>query len=138
MLNIFEYLHIFSKEKKLPYNGRGVFSAISATSWCLYVIAVILIISSLSYLYFERKRRNTNQLRLRGIRQLIEKPPQKRRPGAVAREREVFRNVLKTAHTYIYPNNEETKKCVVRQTRSGTIYGKFLDTKFKKAENKSE
>ncbi|XP_055846881.1 uncharacterized protein LOC129912594 [Episyrphus balteatus] len=141
MLNIFHLFPIFHKEEKKTYEN-GVFRfaddilkiTLSGTTWCLFVIAILLIASCLSYLYFGRKKRHENLQRMRDIQHLIERTPQKRRPGAVTREREVFRNVLNTAHSYIYPEDENLK-CVIRQTRSGTIYGSFMEAKDNKAES---
>lgn len=56
---------------------------------------------------------------------LFNSPPQKRRPGAIARNHEIYRTVMGKVKEYIEPNINQT--CVFRQTRSGTIYGQVVD-----------
>lgn len=56
--------------------------------------------------------------------------PQRRRPGAVYRDHEIFRNAIKTVHQYIEPPEKldsKRKSCVLKRTRSGLIYGSFSD-----------
>ena len=61
----------------------------------------------------------------------IRRTPQRRRPGAIYRDHEIFRNAIRTVRQYIGPselNGSKGKPCVLKRTRSGLIYGSFSDT----------
>lgn len=57
--------------------------------------------------------------------------PQRRRPGAIYRDHEIFRNALRTVQQYIGPNERQgsgnVKSYVLKKTRSGLVYGSFSD-----------
>lgn len=59
-----------------------------------------------------------------------QRAPQKRRPGAVYRDREIYRSVMEKVREAEVSDVSNTKdECIFRQTRSGTIYGQYSNLK---------
>ncbi|XP_017493987.1 PREDICTED: uncharacterized protein LOC108382101 [Rhagoletis zephyria] len=98
-------------------------------SWFIYVTAALLISCCIYYYAYDCKRRLELRRRRREVQRTNERVPQRRRPGAAYRDHEIFRNVLRTVRQYIGHSEDknQTKPYMLRRTRSGAVYGRFVD-----------
>ncbi|XP_053955415.1 uncharacterized protein LOC128861353 [Anastrepha ludens] len=98
-------------------------------SWFVYVTAVLLIGCCMYYYIYDCKRRLDLRRRRQEVQRANDRVPQRRRPGAVYRDHEIFRNVMRTVRQYIGHSKEknQAEPYVLRRTRSGAIYGRFAD-----------
>ncbi|CAD7004932.1 unnamed protein product [Ceratitis capitata] len=98
-------------------------------SWFVYAIAALLISCCIYYYIYDCKRRLELRRRRQEVQRANERAPQRRRPGAVYRDHEIFRNVMRTVRQYIGHSDDknQNKPYVLRRTRSGAIYGRFAD-----------
>ncbi|KAM7356125.1 uncharacterized protein ACRADG_001966 [Cochliomyia hominivorax] len=99
-------------------------------SWFVYVAAGLLILFCIFYYIYDCKRRLDFRRRRENFQRANERIPQRRRPGAIYRDHEIFRNAIKTVQQYIGPNEKQGsqgKSYVLKKTRSGLIYGSFSD-----------
>ncbi|XP_065362437.1 uncharacterized protein LOC135955935 [Calliphora vicina] len=97
-------------------------------SWFVYAIAGILMLCSFYCYIYNCKRRLDLRRRRESIQRGNERIPQRRRPGAVHRDREIFRNAIKAVRQYVGPNENQGpkgKSYVLKRTRSGVIYGNY-------------
>ncbi|CAD7082666.1 unnamed protein product [Hermetia illucens] len=129
---MFHWMNFRSEPKKATVTEQAFeiinifFRRFFATgSWFLYFLALLFLIVGVVYFFIDEARKRSLLERRREIRRSHERPPQKRRPGAIARNHEIYRTVMGKVKEYIEPNINQT--CVFRQTRSGTIYGQVVD-----------
>ncbi|XP_011183687.1 uncharacterized protein LOC105212966 isoform X2 [Zeugodacus cucurbitae] len=100
---------------------------LNSCSWFVYAIAAFLISCCIYYYVYDCKRRLELRRRRQEVQRANERVPQRRRPGAIYRDHEIFRNVMRTVRQYIghTEDKNQTKPYVLRRTRSGAIYGRF-------------
>ncbi|XP_039965698.1 uncharacterized protein LOC120778073 [Bactrocera tryoni] len=100
---------------------------LNSCSWFVYAVAAFLISCCIYYYVYDCKRRLELRRRRQEVQRANERVPQRRRPGAIYRDHEIFRNVMRTVRQYIGHTEDKTqlKPYVLRRTRSGAIYGRF-------------
>ncbi|XP_014090368.1 uncharacterized protein [Bactrocera oleae] len=100
---------------------------LNSCSWFVYAVAAFLISCCIYYYVYDCKRRLELRRRRQEVQRANERVPQRRRPGAVYRDHEIFRNVMRTVRQYIGHTEDKTqnKPYMLRRTRSGAIYGRF-------------
>ncbi|TMW48733.1 hypothetical protein DOY81_006182 [Sarcophaga bullata] len=104
---------------------------LSNGSWFVYIVAGCVILCCIYYYVHDYKKRLNLRRRRENLQRDNERTPQRRRPGAIYRDHQIFRNAIRTVRQYIGPselNGSKGKPCVLKRTRSGLIYGSFSDT----------
>ncbi|XP_023301206.2 uncharacterized protein LOC111683364 [Lucilia cuprina] len=136
-----KYLTFWKKPKQItaPTNAETISNVLLKTnemfkiflnncSWFVYLLASLLILCCIYYYIYDCKRRLDLRRRREDFQRGNERIPQRRRPGAVHRDHEIFRNAIKTVHRYIEPYEKQGsagRSYVLKRTRSGAIYGSF-------------
>ncbi|KAL5291429.1 hypothetical protein ACFFRR_010686 [Megaselia abdita] len=96
-------------------------------SFLIYFLCTFVLTLSIYTLYKERKRKRELLQRRRELLRAREKPPQKRRTGALLRDHEMVYNIFKHINEVVDEPKPSTGSINFRETESGKIYGVYQD-----------